>query len=270
MPLVRVGEIELSYERSGSGPPLLMIMGMSGTSLHWGEPFLAALRERLRDDRLRPPRRRRQHPAGRAGHDRASWPRTPPGCSTALGDRLRARARHLDGRDGRPGARAGSPRARAHAHARLHLLWWRGQRARLREVDAAARRGDDVGRPRARAAHRLGGQRLARARRRRRCLCGASSRSASARRRGAGDHGADAAITAHDTTARLARARACRRSSSTARVDQMLPVQNGRLIAALIPGLAAGDLRRRRPPVLLGAAPSARPSCVRAHAAVHA
>jgi pimeloyl-ACP methyl ester carboxylesterase len=45
MPLARVGEIELDYERSGSGPPLLAIMGMSGTSLHWGEPFLEALRE---------------------------------------------------------------------------------------------------------------------------------------------------------------------------------------------------------------------------------
>jgi 3-oxoadipate enol-lactonase len=45
MSLVRVGEIELDYERSGSGPPLLLIMGMSGTSLHWGEPFLAPLRE---------------------------------------------------------------------------------------------------------------------------------------------------------------------------------------------------------------------------------
>jgi pimeloyl-ACP methyl ester carboxylesterase len=45
MAIVRVGEIELDCERSGSGPPLLAIMGMSGTALHWGEPFLAALRE---------------------------------------------------------------------------------------------------------------------------------------------------------------------------------------------------------------------------------
>ena len=45
MPVVNAGEIELSYERSGSGPPLLMIMGMSGTALNWGEPFLDALRE---------------------------------------------------------------------------------------------------------------------------------------------------------------------------------------------------------------------------------
>ena len=44
MPAVRAGEIELSYERSGSGPPLLLIMGMSGTALHWGEPFLELLR----------------------------------------------------------------------------------------------------------------------------------------------------------------------------------------------------------------------------------
>jgi 3-oxoadipate enol-lactonase len=45
MSVVRVGEIELDYERSGSGPPLLAIMGMSGTALHWGEPFLRGLRE---------------------------------------------------------------------------------------------------------------------------------------------------------------------------------------------------------------------------------
>ena len=44
MPIVDVGEVELDYERSGSGPPLLMIMGMSGTALHWGEPFLELLR----------------------------------------------------------------------------------------------------------------------------------------------------------------------------------------------------------------------------------
>jgi 3-oxoadipate enol-lactonase len=47
MPIARVGEVELSYERSGSGPPLLAINGMSGTLLSWGEPFLAPLRERF-------------------------------------------------------------------------------------------------------------------------------------------------------------------------------------------------------------------------------
>jgi len=45
MSLLSVGDIELDCERSGSGPPLLAIMGMSGTALHWGEPFLASLRE---------------------------------------------------------------------------------------------------------------------------------------------------------------------------------------------------------------------------------
>jgi pimeloyl-ACP methyl ester carboxylesterase len=44
VPTLRAGEIELDYERSGSGPPLLLIMGMSGTALHWGEPFLELLR----------------------------------------------------------------------------------------------------------------------------------------------------------------------------------------------------------------------------------
>src|ERR1700677_1315687 len=47
MPLLRAGEIELDYERRGSGPPLLMIMGMSGTTLHWGEPFLSELAEQF-------------------------------------------------------------------------------------------------------------------------------------------------------------------------------------------------------------------------------
>jgi pimeloyl-ACP methyl ester carboxylesterase len=44
--LIAAGEIELDYERSGNagGPPLLLIMGMSGTSLSWGEPFLELLR----------------------------------------------------------------------------------------------------------------------------------------------------------------------------------------------------------------------------------
>jgi 3-oxoadipate enol-lactonase len=46
MTLIDVGDIQLDYERSGKpeGPPLLLIMGMSGTALHWGEPFLDLLR----------------------------------------------------------------------------------------------------------------------------------------------------------------------------------------------------------------------------------
>ena len=44
MTVIAVGEIELDYERTGAGPPLLLIMGMSGTALHWDEPFLEQLR----------------------------------------------------------------------------------------------------------------------------------------------------------------------------------------------------------------------------------
>jgi 3-oxoadipate enol-lactonase len=46
MALAKAGEIELSYDRVGEGPPLLLIMGMSGTKHHWG----ASLIEELQDD----------------------------------------------------------------------------------------------------------------------------------------------------------------------------------------------------------------------------
>lgn len=45
MPEAQAGEIGLSYERAGAGPPLLLIMGMSGTLMHWGEPLLERLGE---------------------------------------------------------------------------------------------------------------------------------------------------------------------------------------------------------------------------------
>jgi pimeloyl-ACP methyl ester carboxylesterase len=44
MTITKAGDIELDYERGGTGEPLLAIMGMSGTALSWGEPFLEALR----------------------------------------------------------------------------------------------------------------------------------------------------------------------------------------------------------------------------------
>jgi 3-oxoadipate enol-lactonase len=43
MPKIAVGGIELHYERAGSGEPLLLIQGMSGTHVSWGEPFRSAL-----------------------------------------------------------------------------------------------------------------------------------------------------------------------------------------------------------------------------------
>lgn len=47
MPHATVHGHDLFYERSGSGEPLLLIMGMSGTHLSWGEPFLQGLREQF-------------------------------------------------------------------------------------------------------------------------------------------------------------------------------------------------------------------------------
>jgi 3-oxoadipate enol-lactonase len=44
MPLAKTGQIELSYDRAGDGPPLLLIMGMSGTKHHWGDGVLEHLR----------------------------------------------------------------------------------------------------------------------------------------------------------------------------------------------------------------------------------
>src|SRR3712207_5523844 len=44
MATFRSGDHDLFYERSGAGEPLLLFMGMSGTHLTWGEPFLDALR----------------------------------------------------------------------------------------------------------------------------------------------------------------------------------------------------------------------------------
>jgi 3-oxoadipate enol-lactonase len=44
MPTVDVAGRPLHYLRSGSGPPLLLIQGMSGTHLTWGEALLEQLR----------------------------------------------------------------------------------------------------------------------------------------------------------------------------------------------------------------------------------
>jgi 3-oxoadipate enol-lactonase len=44
MPKAGVEGIELFYERAGSGEPLLLIQGMSGTHVAWGEPFGSRLK----------------------------------------------------------------------------------------------------------------------------------------------------------------------------------------------------------------------------------
>jgi 3-oxoadipate enol-lactonase len=45
MAKIAVRGTELHYERGGSGEPLLLIQGMSGTHVSWGEPFRSALEE---------------------------------------------------------------------------------------------------------------------------------------------------------------------------------------------------------------------------------
>lgn len=45
MPKAAVKGTQLHYERAGSGEPLLLIQGMSGTHVSWGEPFKGALEE---------------------------------------------------------------------------------------------------------------------------------------------------------------------------------------------------------------------------------
>src|SRR3954454_15862759 len=47
MPQAAVDGISLFYERRGAGEPVLLIQGMSGTHLSWGERFMAALRDDL-------------------------------------------------------------------------------------------------------------------------------------------------------------------------------------------------------------------------------
>ena len=43
MPRLRVNGIDLHYERSGSGPPLLLIMGLAGQLTDWPESFVEHL-----------------------------------------------------------------------------------------------------------------------------------------------------------------------------------------------------------------------------------
>jgi 3-oxoadipate enol-lactonase len=44
VPTTEDAGVEIFWERSGAGEPLLLIQGMSGTHVSWGEPFLSKLR----------------------------------------------------------------------------------------------------------------------------------------------------------------------------------------------------------------------------------
>ena len=52
MPLVKCGEINIEYYDEGSGPPLLMIMGLGGQASSWGEPIMEGLRGSFRCIRM--------------------------------------------------------------------------------------------------------------------------------------------------------------------------------------------------------------------------
>jgi pimeloyl-ACP methyl ester carboxylesterase len=45
MPTVDIDGTDIYYERRGAGQPLLLLQGLGGNSLHWGEGFLSALED---------------------------------------------------------------------------------------------------------------------------------------------------------------------------------------------------------------------------------
>jgi 3-oxoadipate enol-lactonase len=45
VPTINIAGTDLYYERRGAGEPLLLIQGLGGNSLHWGETFLAGLED---------------------------------------------------------------------------------------------------------------------------------------------------------------------------------------------------------------------------------
>ena len=108
MPQAAVDGISLFYERHGAGEPVLLIQGMSGSHLAWGEAFMAGLGDDL----------------DVVAYDHRgvgdSTPQTDPftivqladdaaGLLDALDWETAHVLGHLDGRHGRPGARAAPP-----------------------------------------------------------------------------------------------------------------------------------------------------------------
>ena len=105
MPQAAVDGISLYYERRGAGEPVLLIQGMSGTHLAWGDAFLAGL-----GDDLEVVTYDHRGVGTSTPHDEpftiAQLADDAAGLLDALELGERPRGRHLDGRHGGPGARA--------------------------------------------------------------------------------------------------------------------------------------------------------------------
>ena len=132
MPLARVGEIELSYERAGSGPPLLLIMGMSGTFDHWDAGFLDDLR---RDFDVIVYDHRGVGASSRLGEGRLTIAQLAQDAAGLL-DTLQIDSAHVLGfsMGGMIAQEARACISRAHPNTGplRHVLWWRGQRVDAR------------------------------------------------------------------------------------------------------------------------------------------
>jgi pimeloyl-ACP methyl ester carboxylesterase len=234
MPIVSAGEVELSYERSGAGPPLLMIMGLGGTYAHWDERFLEDLR---RDYEL-------------IVYDHrgvgASSRMTEPFTMRQLADDAAALLMALELPDAHVlgfsmGGMAAQELALSHPEMIRALVLastycggtgsHRARRATMERLGAAAARGDSEGAVQAAWEVNVSPS-------------FSEDEEAHARFMEIGRHrrvalavlGAQVqAITGHDTSERLPSLRAPTLViHGTA--DQMVPVENGRMIAQLIPG----------------------------------
>ena len=115
MPVARIGDVDLYYELHGQGEPIVLIGGLGGDI-----SLLGAIVERLA-------RSARVLAFDNRGSGRSSMPDVPysidmmaadaVGVMDARGHPRRAPGRDLDGREHRPGGRAGASRARARARA---------------------------------------------------------------------------------------------------------------------------------------------------------
>ena len=52
MTMTKVGALNMEYYEEGSGPPLLLIMGLGGQASSWGEPLLEQLQAHFRTIRF--------------------------------------------------------------------------------------------------------------------------------------------------------------------------------------------------------------------------